>query len=677
MNSRIYRGRILHSRNWVAKHKFEYPVYFYAFDIDELDELQKGSCLFGHNRIRTVALHDMDYLAPGPEPIRRKIQSVLEAHGCGDGVTRIMLLTSARFLNYVFNPVSFFQCLRSDGSLRCVIVNVNNTFGDSHIYVLKDQLQPNTGFSAHYQVPKNFHVSPFFDLKGSYDFQFTVPGKTVDVQIQLHKDEKIAFVARLSGKDSEITSWNLLKTFLLYPFSVLITVPRICWQAARLHWQRKLPIYHRPNPRSPMTVRVAPPGMSRRFAMNGVLRVMRNFRKGDLELVLPDRSVEHFGTPGTEPHVRVDILNWDFFWRLATGSDIGLGESYMAGDWECQDVSAFLKLMIKNWECIESERGGFFTRTYNYFKHLSRANTIRGSRSNIGEHYDLSNDFFRLFLDDTMLYSCAWFGPDSNAGSGGADPLSEAQFAKIQRIISKAKIGPDDHVLEIGCGWGAFAIEAVRRTGCRVTGITVSSEQLKLARERVTAAGLDDRISIELCDYRKAQGKFSRIVSIEMLEAVGHENLAAYFSAVDRLLLPGGMAVIQVITIPDARYDWYCRTSDFIRKHIFPGGHLPCLASLHAAARSSQLEIGEVESIGAHYVPTLQIWHERLHANADAAKKLGFDEVFLRKWEFYFAYCEAGFAERVIDDLQFVVRNPHNAHAPASSAAASPTPMTP
>jgi cyclopropane-fatty-acyl-phospholipid synthase len=254
------------------------------------------------------------------------------------------------------------------------------------------------------------------------------------------------------------------------------------------------------------------------------------------------------------------------------------------------------------------------------------------------------------------MYSCAWFEAETTGGRGDGDPLTTAQLAKIGRLLDKAKIGPDDHVLEIGCGWGAFAIEAVRRTGCRVTGITVSAEQLALARERVAAAGLTDRIRIELCDYRQVQGSFTRIVSIEMLEAVGHEYLGAYFAALDRALAPGGRGAVQVITIPDARYAPYRRTSDFIRKHIFPGGHLPCLAALReAAARRSRLEIREVENIGTHYAPTLRLWRQRLLANADAARDLGFDDVFLRKWEFYFAYCEAAFAERLVDDLQFVV----------------------
>ncbi len=657
MNSCLYRGRIAHARTWVARHSFQYPVCFYVFDLDELAELPKRiPLLFGHNRRRLVALHDRDYLAPGPEPLRQKLDAVLQAHGCADDVSRVLLLTSARFLNCVFNPVSFFYCLRADGSLRCVVANVNNTFGDSHLYVLRDALPPKPGYAAHYQAAKDFHVSPFFDLEGQYDFHFTLPGKTIGVEVQLLKQGKPAFTVWLSGAGRELTTRTLLASVLRHPFITLLTVPRILWQAVRLHYQRRLPVHHRPNPRSPMTVRVARPTWSRRLAMEGIVRLLGQIRQGSLELALPDRQVLRFGTPGSEPQARVEVRNWDFFWRLATGGDIGLGEAYMADDWECAEPAAFMRVLARNWEQVGSQGGRWLTRTASYLRHLCRANTPPGSRRNIREHYDLSNDFFRLFLDSSMMYSCAWFDGGGASGSGAEDPLAAAQLAKIQRLLAKAQIGPDDHVLEVGCGWGGFAIEAVRRTGCQVTGITVSDEQLKLARERVAAAGLSERIRIEHRDYRQMQGSYSRVVSIEMLEAVGHEYLGAYFAALDRVLAPGGRGVIQVITIPDARYDAYRRSSDFIRRHIFPGGHLPCLAALRqAAARASSLEIQEVESVGAHYAPTLRLWRQRLLANADAARGLGFDDALLRKWEFYFAYCEAGFTEGLIDDVQFVV----------------------
>ena len=656
MNSRLYRGRIAHARTWAARHTFQYPVCFYVFDLDELDELPKRIPLFGHNRRRLVALHDRDYLTPGPEPLRQKLEAVLQAHGCADDVRRVLLLTSARFLNYVFNPVSFFYCLRADGSLRCVVANVNNTFGDSHLYVLQEALPPKPGLAAHYQTAKDFHVSPFFDLEGRYDFHFSVPGDTVGVQLQLLKQGEPAFTAQLNGVGRELTTRALLAALLRHPFVALLTVPRILWQAARLYYQRRLPVHPRPNPRSPLTVRVAGPSWSRRLAMGGVLRLFGQVRQGSLEVVLPDRHVLHFGTPGSEPRARVEVRNWDFFWRLATGGDTGLGEAYMAADWECAEPAAFMQVLARNWEQVGSQRGRWLTRTVSYLRHLRRANTLPGSRRNIREHYDLSNEFFRLFLDSSMMYSCAWFEGGTDGDAADNDPLAAAQRAKIQRLLDKAQIGPDDHVLEVGCGWGAFAIEAVRRTGCQVTGITVSDEQLKLARERVAAAGLSERIRIELCDYRQMRGSYSRVVSIEMLEAVGHEYLGAYFAALDQVLAPGGRGVIQVITIPAERYAAYRRSSDFIRTHIFPGGHLPSLAALRqAAARASQLEIREVESIGTHYPPTLRLWRQRLLANAGAARDLGFDDILLRKWEFYFAYCEAGFAERLVDDLQFVV----------------------
>lgn len=657
MISKIYRGWVMHARTWEAKHKFKYPFYFYAFDLDELDELNRQSSFFGYNRIRLVALHDKDYLAPGREPVKEKILKLLKQHGCDDDVQKIFLITSLRFLNYTFNPVSFFYCVKQDGSLRAVIVNVNNTFKDSHIYVLKEQLEPRPGFVGHYKVNKEFHVSPFFDISGYYEFFFSEIGDSFDVQIRLHKEETIAFIARMQGRGIEFSTSNLLKTIFFYPLTGLMTMTRIHFQAARLYWQRKLPIYSRPNPTSKMTVRFYPPKLSRKIAAKGVMKVLQKIKRGELELVLPDRTVKHFGEQGSKPFIHADILNWNFFWRIAKASDIGLGEAYMAGDWQCSDLAGFIQLLIKNKDCIKAKRGGFYSRTLNYFKHLCRPNTIPGSRKNIKEHYDLSNDFFQLFLDDSMMYSCALFDLDKKNMVYNEIELAKAQKAKLQRIIEKAQIGPEDHVLEIGCGWGSFAIEAAKTTGCKVTGITVSEEQLKFARQKVAAAGLDDQINIELCDYRKIQGEFSRIVSIEMLEAVGHKFLGQFFAAVDRLLTPDGQALIQVITIPDERYNHYCRNSDFIRKHIFPGGHLPSLDSLNKAVNlNSQLKIQDIDQIGLHYVPTLRIWRKLMLGNSNEIKKLGFDDVFLRKWEFYFAYCEAAFAEKFIDDLQFLLK---------------------
>ena len=360
-----------------------------------------------------------------------------------------------------------------------------------------------------------------------------------------------------------------------------------------------------------------------------------------------------------------------------------------------------------------------------YLAHLARSNTIAGSRKNINEHYDIGNDLFALFLDDTMTYSSAIFpgyaggrGPETVPGlpagernemAACADPavggalLRAATNAKLDEIIAKAKLTKgeshgltdsyvyirsllcsfmlcfvcsfsvwlflfslcssphssptkDDHVVEIGCGWGSFAIRAAQTTGCKVTGITISTEQLDIAKQRVAAAGLSERVNLVLCDYRKLKtdadlfpaGGFDKLVSIEMLEAVGHENLQEYFDVCSQLVRPSGLCVIQVITIPDERYEAYCKSSDFIKRHIFPGGHLPAKSSVESFITGLPLDLVHVHDIGPQYAPTLRMWRLRFMAKKEEILALGYSDVFYRKWIFYFAYCEAAFANRCV-----------------------------
>ncbi|MCJ7499729.1 cyclopropane-fatty-acyl-phospholipid synthase family protein, partial [bacterium] len=330
------------------------------------------------------------------------------------------------------------------------------------------------------------------------------------------------------------------------------------------------------------------------------------------------------------------------------------GESYVAGDWMSDDLAGTLSLLAENLDEIK-ERHHLLSalgRTFAYTRHLLNPNTVKGSRRNIAAHYDLSNDFFALFLDRSMTYSCGMYpGPDTT--------LRKAQELKLRTIIEMAGITSEDHVLEIGCGWGSFAIEAAGNTGCRVTGITISTQQLELARQRVRKAGLEDRVTLKLLDYRYLDGSYDKIISIEMLEAVGHGNLGKWFAICDRVLKPGGTGVFQVITIPHKRYGEYRRSSDWIRKHIFPGGHLPSLKAIRdAVERSSTLTTTKVESIGSHYVRTLKDWDVNLKENHEKARELGFDDIFLRKWEYYFAYCRAGFETGAIDDHQIVLEKP-------------------
>jgi cyclopropane-fatty-acyl-phospholipid synthase len=655
MESCLYTGEVMHARSAPKTHRFRYRLCRYGFDLDDLPALDRRLRLFGHNRPRPVAIHDADYLQPGPAPLGEKLRNLLREHGAAAPVERAVLVTAPRYFGYVFNPVSFFFCYLSGGVLGAVVACVRNTFGEMHVYALHEPCPPPAGFDVAYRAAKAFHVSPFFDRQGEYHFAFRDPRSGVlDALIHLRRDGHPALVARLRAQPQPLTDARLLLTFLRHPVRPTLTVPRILWQAAQLHWRRGLPVHTKPNPASPDTLRVAPPSRAQRWCRDAVCRALARLHTGRLELRLPDGGRQSLGADSA-PACTLTVRNWRFFTRAA-GGDIGLGESYMAGDWDTPEPAALLSLLIDNRDTLAERRLPLagLVRALNALRHRLRPNSLPGSRRNIHDHYDLGNDFFQLFLDPSMSYSCALF-------AAPGQPLADAQRNKLQALVRKARIGPGDHVLEIGCGWGSFAIEAAHATGCRVTGLTISEAQLRLARERVAAAGLADRVRIELCDYRAAAGQYDRIVSIEMLEAVGHRYLGSFFAACDRLLTPDGLAVLQVITIPDQRYDEYRRGADFIRRHIFPGGHLPSLSALcQAMTSSSSLVVEDLANIGPHYAPTLRAWRGQLLANAERLRALGFDDAFRRKWEFYFAYCEAAFATRILNNLHLVLCRPGN-----------------
>jgi cyclopropane-fatty-acyl-phospholipid synthase len=400
---------------------------------------------------------------------------------------------------------------------------------------------------------------------------------------------------------------------------------------------------------------IATPRASDRRYLAFVTAMLDQLRVGRLRLVLPDGRWRDFGDPEAELAAELAVHNWSFFRRLVTGASVGVGESYMAGGWSSDDLVSLFRIVIANRGALKRlTPAALVTIAGDVAVHALRANRLGQSKKNIAAHYDLSNDLYRLFLDDTMTYSAAVF---DHVGM----TLEEAQETKYRRLAEKARIDADCHVLEVGCGWGGFAIFAARTYGCRVTGITLSQEQCELARERVRETGLDHLVDIRLVDYREMQGSFDRIVSIEMLEAVGHRFLGTYFEQLDRLLAPDGLVTIQVITIPEQRYDAYRRRPDFIQRYIFPGGHLPSLAAMcDAMGRHSRLYVEEVDNIGMHYAETLRRWRERFLAETEDVRALGFDDRFVRMWEFYLAYCEAAFLARYIGDLQITLTRPMN-----------------
>jgi cyclopropane-fatty-acyl-phospholipid synthase len=343
------------------------------------------------------------------------------------------------------------------------------------------------------------------------------------------------------------------------------------------------------------------------------------------------------------------------FWAdVAYGGSVGAGESYMAGHWSADDLVAALRILAANCEVMDGMDRGLaaFSTPLRKVLHWAARNTRSGSRRNIAAHYDLGNEFFALFLDPTMMYSSAVF-------EHPAMTLEEAQVAKLERICRRLDLRPGERVLEIGTGWGGFALHAAGRYGCQVTTTTISEEQYALARSRIHAAGLQERVTLLKQDYRDLQGRYDKLVSIEMIEAVGHQYFGTFFAKCGALLEPQGRMLLQAITIADQRYEAARKGVDFIKRYIFPGCCIPSLtALLNAATRASDLRLVHLDDIGADYAITLRHWRENLLGNLPAVRSLGYGEEFIRRWEFYLAYCEAGFAERALGDVHALFRKP-------------------
>jgi cyclopropane-fatty-acyl-phospholipid synthase len=651
VNSWLTHAHVEHVRTKPKQHRFRYPVLYYVFDLDRLQDMDRSLPLFGYNRWRPSSLWDRDYLQQGNQPLREKVDAWLEEENLQDRVARVLLVTAPRHFGYVFNPVTFYFCMDADNGLVAVLTEVNNTFGDRYLYLLRDLQGDGTTRLAKATIGKAFHVSPFHTLDGHYKFSFGDLCEKLDVCLDLHQEGERIFQASIAGPLQPLTARDHCGALLRYPLRPWLTMPRILWEAFRLYCGKRLKVYTRPVPSGPKTLKIAPPTPWERFCQRQIEKLFGRIRTGGLRLTLWDESVLFFGDTQHPLQSCIEVRNPVFFSRLVTGGHIAVGESYVDNFWECDDPALFVELLIANRDHLKDGNlaAAFVSRLLARLIHLRRANTIKGSRQNIAAHYDLSNDFYGAFLDPGMTYSSAWFShPDQS--------LEEAQRNKLQALIRKAQIGPEHHVLEIGCGWGSFAIEAVQITGCRVTGITLSREQLEFARTRVREAGLEDRIELHLSDYRHVQGAFDRIVSIEMLEAVGHRYFGSYFAALERLLKPAGIVALQVITVPDQRYDAYRKDCDWIQKYIFPGGLCPSLEVVTRSMRKhSRLTIEHLENIGPDYARTLRIWRENFERNWEQISALGFDKRFQRIWLYYLCYCEAGFASGTLGDLQLIL----------------------
>ena len=400
---------------------------------------------------------------------------------------------------------------------------------------------------------------------------------------------------------------------------------------------------------------VSPKCLGERFSRRVVLSRLKNLAHGEITLVEGD-SQQTFGSVTAECPFKVVLTlhRARFFPRVMFGGDLGAAESLMDGDWSCDRLTDLVRILILNSREQAAQPGILswcLAPVYRVAHWLNR-NTRSGSQKNIAAHYDLGNDFFELFLDETRMYSSGLFErPDSS--------LHEASTAKNERICQKLKLTPNDHLLEIGTGWGGFALHAARNFGCRITTTTISREQFEFAKRRIAEAGLEDRVTVIMQDYRDLTGQYDKLVSIEMIEAVGHEFFETYFNTCSRLLKPDGVFVLQGITIADQLYQGYIRRVDFIQRYIFPGGCLPSVTQIcNVLTRSTDLRVSHLEDFPEHYAQTLRHWRKRFHDRIADVKRLGFDDRFIRMWDYYLCYCEGAFLERNCGLVQMVLTKP-------------------
>ena len=378
-------------------------------------------------------------------------------------------------------------------------------------------------------------------------------------------------------------------------------------------------------------------------------KVLSNIEQGNLTLVDAHGS-KTFGTDSSSLCCTVTIHNHRAYSTMVLGGSNGAAEAYLQGLWSCDNPVVLIRIMIRNRNVLDAMESGLASITQTLLKSVYslQRNSVGGSKKNIAAHYDIGNDFFKLFLDQRMMYSSALYEKN--------DDLESASLRKINKICDTLELSEDDNVIEIGCGWGGFACFAARNYGCKITSITISKEQYQAALELVEKEELSHLVSVEMLDYRNIEGRFDKLISIEMVEAVGHQYLDGYFEQINKLLRPGGKALIQSIVIDDARYQQALNEVDYIKRYIFPGSFIPCYSILAQSAGRSNLMLEKLYDFGKSYAQTLRDWRLKFYQQQHAVLAMGFDERFLRMWEFYLCYSEGGFEERALSVGQLVLR---------------------
>jgi len=670
VSSSIYTGTVMHARRAIAAHRFAHRIAIYAIDLDEAPALDRRCHLFAYERPGWVSLRAADHFGDPDRGLRGNVRELLARHGLDLGDGRVVLVTNLRTAGYVFNPISCFWCWDDDERLVAMIAEVTSTFGERHTYVLPAAMAQDDGHMLAWEIDKALHVSPFFGIDQRYRVVAAPPGDRLVLEISVLEGDDRVLHTTMTGRRRPFTEAALVAAQIYAPLMPQRVTALIHWQALRLY-NKGVPIHRKPpfrtdsgtldRPSAPSERRgLRPPPPVRRSPLAPLVArmargVLRDPPQGTLEVRYPNGTVQRSRGPEPGPEPTIRIHSRDLYRRIATRGMTGVGEAYVAGDWDADDLPGALEILLRRANALgATPRGRVATTLRDKRPRLPERVSMALARRQITYHYDLGNDLYELFLDPTMTYSCAVF-------DGPAVDLEAAQLAKHRMICRKLRLRPGDHLLEIGCGWGAFALVAAGEFGARVTGVTLSEEQLALALEKVDRAGLSEVVDLRLQDYRTLDGTYTQIASTEMIEAIGHRELPRFFSTIDQLLAPDGIVCIQAISMPDQRYDRYRRSRDWISEYIFPGGNLPSLQAMtRAMSTASGLIVHDVEDIGIHYAETLRRWRENFEGARPEVIALGFDEQFIRGWRFYLASCEAAFRARSILDYQLVLTRPFN-----------------
>jgi cyclopropane-fatty-acyl-phospholipid synthase len=656
-HSAIYTGTLRHRRYRELAREFSHPVSFVYLDLEELPSLAGGRLLRrwpGAWRFRR-----RDYLGPLSLPLEVAVRDAVEREIGERPAGPIRMLTQLRSFGMSFNPVTLYYCFAPDGEqLHSVLAEVTNTpWRERHSYVLGPW---QTGRVLHATTAKLMHVSPFMPMDQEYRITLTAPGPTLSVHIDVQGSSGSDFDATLGLTASDLTSRTLSALIRNDPLAPLRTLRRIYIQGVTLKL-RGVHVHPHPTTQSESMSNgspPAPPADSSAVTPTGAQRAARWLGVALLKLtrigtitIIDDGSVFHFGSG--EPHATLTVRSPRFWTGLLRGS-VGLADAYAAGWFETEDLVTMIRIGALNARRIDRPRRVVapLRVPFQALREYSRPLTRERNQREISAHYDLGNDLFKLMLDPTLSYSCAVFETPQVS-------LEQAQLAKLERICQRLELSSGDHLLEIGTGWGGLAIYAAQTRGCRVTTATISVEQYRFARERVRQLGLDKLVDVIFCDYRDLPGRYDKLVSVEMVEAVGWRNFGRYLKKCSSLLTPEGLMLLQAITIDDRAYEVEKASKSFIKSYIFPGGCLPSLAVLtNKLAHRTDFQVAGIDDITAHYVETLRRWRANFDRAGAELTELGYDGRFQRIWRLYLAYCEAGFAERRILDLQLLLAKP-------------------